>query len=293
MAIFAYGPKQIRSLESTLAAKLPKNAANRPRAELTRYIKERFARRKARRLEVNRLLTQARAPIVELLKKDKRYAACAEAFGKLSTDQFRKMRAKRPRTKPKFEPRLIANSGLTVRVPPYDFPGMWSSGGTSAIASADEKTGRFGLSLSPDNDSAAAWAGVAANFFSTEDNLKQRLAVLVDYDYAWIDSSTFFGTAHNDGSTNVWIWGFTENGLVGEGYFDPKWSDGTSGFEEHGSGGDGSDQSGRESLEVVFTSRANSVYQVLVWSSGSCDDDLFSFALQVANKSVPLMVLGG
>src|SRR4030095_1009894 len=43
MAIFAYGPKQIRSLESTLAAKLPKNAANRPRAELTRYIKERFA----------------------------------------------------------------------------------------------------------------------------------------------------------------------------------------------------------------------------------------------------------
>ena len=123
------------------------------------------------------------------------------------------------------------------------------------------------------------------------DNLRQRFAVLVDYDYAWYDSSNF-GTAHNDGSTNIWIWGFTENGLVGEGYFDPMWSDGTSGFEEHGSGGDGSEQSGRESLEVFFMAKANSVYQVWVWSPGSCNDGLLSYASQDVNISVPLMVLG-
>jgi hypothetical protein len=140
------------------------------------------------------------------------------------------------------------------------------------------------------NFSVAAYAGVAANFVAPDNNPKQRLAVLVDYHYAWHDVSAF-GTAHNDASTNVWIWGFSENGWVCTAIRDPR-SDGTSGFDNHGSGGDGSYQAGRESLEVFFTARANSLYQVWVWSPGSCDDDLFSNASRDIDISVPLMVLG-
>src|SRR5215471_12894885 len=94
MTRFAYGSKQIRALESTLAPKLPRNVANRPLAELNRYFKERFIQRKARLQQADRLLTQARAPILELLKKDKRYAAATEALRKLSDEQFTKFRAK-------------------------------------------------------------------------------------------------------------------------------------------------------------------------------------------------------
>jgi hypothetical protein len=121
MAIFAYSPKQVRSLELTLAAKLTKNDASRPRAQLNRYVKERFEQRKARRQQFNCLLEEARAPIVELLKRDKRYVASVEALRKLADDDFKKLRARRrPLTKHKVDPRLIANSGLTVRVPPRD-----------------------------------------------------------------------------------------------------------------------------------------------------------------------------
>src|SRR5512138_2336889 len=103
MAVFA-SPKQVRSLERTLAAKLSKNDANRPRAEITRYVKERFEQRKARREKFNRLLEEARAPLVEILKKDKRSVASAVALRKLADDEFKKLRAKRrPRLKQEID----------------------------------------------------------------------------------------------------------------------------------------------------------------------------------------------
>jgi hypothetical protein len=296
MAIFTYSPKEVRALELTLTAKLSKNDANRPRTELNRYVTERFEQRKARREKFNRLLEEARAPIVELLKKDKRYVASAAALRKLADEDFKKLRSKRrAHTKHKPDPRLIANSGLTVRVPPYDFRGG-DSAGEDAFGNADEKTGTYWLGLVP-NFGVAEWVGVAANFVATETKTdpKEHLGVLVDYRYAWRDASAG-GTAHNDAATHVWIWGFSENTWVsswGGGSFDPQWSDGTSGFEVHGSGGDGSVVEGRESLEVCFPTKANSLYQVWVWTDGSCDDGLFSYAGQQISISVPLMVLGG
>jgi hypothetical protein len=95
MAIFTYSPKEVRALELTLTAKLSKNDANRPRTELNRYVTERFEQRKARREKFNRLLEEARAPIVELLKKDKRYVASAAALRKLADEDFKKLRSKR------------------------------------------------------------------------------------------------------------------------------------------------------------------------------------------------------
>jgi hypothetical protein len=294
MAVFA-SPKQVRSLERTLAAKLSKNYANRPRAEITRYVKERFEQRKARREKFNRLLEEARAPLVEILKKDKRSVASAVALRKLVDDEFKKLRARRrPRPKQELDLRRIASSGLTVRVPPYDRADK-DFGGEHFFGNADEKTGTYWLGLVP-NFSVAAWAGLGANIVATETNPNERLGVLVDYEYAWRDESTFGGTAHNDSATHVWIWGFSENQWLPSsavGALDPQWSDGTTGFEVHGSGGDGSLVSGRESLEVCFATMANSLYQVFVWSDGSCDDGPFSIARLDINISVPLMVLGG
>jgi len=157
--------------------------------------------------------------------------------------------------------------------------------------SANGFTGKYTVQARGDG---AAWAGVAANFLATENNPTQRFAALLDYGYSWFDWSTW-GTAHNDASTHIWIWGFAENYWVHNGgNLDPAWSDGTSFGEEHGSGGDGSWQSGRESLEVLFPALQNSVYQAWIWSDGSCDDEgIISGASQHQFMSVPLMVFGG
>jgi hypothetical protein len=292
MAMFAYGPKQLRSLELNLEEKLPKDAAKRPRAELERYFKERLLQRKTRRGEVNRLLAQARAPLMDFLKKDKRTNASAQALHKLLKHRATKLYAMRRNTKSAIDPRLLVASGLAVKVPPYDFPESNSSG--SAQVFADEKTGQYQFNLTPDNSDAAAYAGIGVYFFATEDNPSQRFGVLLDYDYAWEDMSQV-DTAHNDASTNIWVWGYTEKRWVykNSDALSPSWSDGTSWYEEHGSGGDGSLQSGRESFEVLFPAFAKSVYAVLVWSQGSCDNGVFSESSQLQHMSIPLMVLGG
>ena len=80
MAIRASGSRQVRAMEVTLGGRLSKAAAKRPGAELARHVRERLARRKAHWNELKPLLAQARAPFVELLKKDKRSVASAGAL---------------------------------------------------------------------------------------------------------------------------------------------------------------------------------------------------------------------
>jgi hypothetical protein len=86
--------------------------------------------------------------------------------------------------------------------------------------------------------------------------------------------------------------------ILKQGGFFPSWSDGTSWLEDHGSGGDGSEQFGREALEAFFPAQANSWYLLAwFWSDGSCDDQSgnafgFSFAQQQQSMSVPLVVFG-
>ena len=66
-------------------------------------------------------------------------------------------------------------------------------------------------------------------FFSTEDNPAQRIAALFDYDYSWLDSSDWY-TAHNGGSTNIWVFGHSENAwLLQQGGFFSSWSEALAG----------------------------------------------------------------
>jgi hypothetical protein len=117
----------------------------------------------------------------------------------------------------------------------------------------------------------------------------------VEYDYQWSDTSVGGYTAHNDGSTNIWVWGAHEQAWVlQKGGLFPSWSDGTGWYESHGSDGE---QSGLESLEAFFPSLANSWYFAWVWTNGSCDDNSgsiagFSLAEQSQSMVVPFVVIG-
>ena len=83
----------------------------------------------------------------------------------------------------------------------------------------------------------------------------------MQYDYTWFDYASIGFTAHNDASSNIWVWGDRENHWVLQaGNFTPAWSDGTGWNHIHGSGGDGSEQFGTESWEAFFPAAANSSY---------------------------------
>jgi hypothetical protein len=140
-----------------------------------------------------------------------------------------------------------------------------------------------------------AAAGFGFWFFSQNGNPAQRFAALFDYFDDWWDDSTGY-TAHNDGRTNVWVFGASENGWVSRSTGSPSWSDGTRWLESHGNDSYGGD-SGTVSNDTFFNAMPNSWYQCWMWSSASVDSDsgLFGFSASTIHMrmSVPFAVIGG
>ncbi len=241
---------------------------------------------------MNSLLTRQRAPLLELLKADKRAAVSLKEVREALPKAPAKPHKRPPRKK--IEAQMVSGSGFWLKTPPYDGQGQGASG--DARANPDGFAGNYTLQVQGGGSSSSAWAGLAINFFATEDNIFQRFAALVEYDYWWLDFSDL-DTAHNDAATNIWIWGFTENRWVCQQRgLSPSWTDGTSWYEQHGSGGDGSEQIGTQSLEVFFPAFGGNWYQAWVWSWGSCDDandfGANSSAAQWQNLQVPFVVFG-
>jgi hypothetical protein len=292
MITLAHGVRELRALERTLGGKPPASAASRSLAELKRHVRGRFQQRKARWAATQPQLERAQAPLLELVKADRRAVQGVEARRKLVAAHKPKPRAKR--TPLAIAPRMVAGSGFWLKAPPYDLAFDPPDSG-NASGSADAASGTYGFGMSGGGSSSAASAGLGIWFFATAADPAQRIAALFDFDFAWFDSSTWY-TAHNDGGTNIWVWGAGEGQWVLQQGFDPSWSDGTSGLQDHGSGGDGSEQFGRESLEAFFPVNANSWYLVWIWSEGSCDDSNgafgFSYAQQYQHMSVPFVVFG-
>lgn len=286
-----YGAKKVSELETKLGGKPPKKAANLALDALKQQLRERHERRKAHIAKMRPLMERSQAPLLKLIKADKTAAESLAKRRKLTLDRGKeKLRVKHERLK--IEPRMVSGSGFWLKAPPYDVPFNAAAG--SASASSNINTGVYSLGMSGGGSSSAASAGVGIWFFATEDNPAQRIAALFDYDYSWLDSSDWY-TAHNDGSTNIWVFGNSENAWVlRQGNYYPSWSDGTGWQEDHGSDGE---QDGRESLEGFFPARANSWYLAFIWSEGTCDDSSgglfgFSFAQQFQNMSVPFVVFG-
>ncbi len=294
MTLLAYGAKEVRALEAALGGKPPKRAADQALAELKMQMRERYERRNAQIAKMRPLMEKSRAPLLELIKKDKAAAAALEKRRTLTLARSKeKLRMKHEPLK--IDPRMVSGSGFWLKAPPYDVPFNAANG--NASASSNINAGVYGLSMSGGGGSASASAGVGVWFWATEDDPSQRIAAVFDYDYSWLDASDWY-TAHNDGTTNIWVFGHSENRWVlTQGGFFPSWSDGTGWQEDHGSNGDGSEDSGRESIQAFFPVRANNWYLAFIWSDGSCDDSSgsvfgFSFAQQFQNMSVPFVVFG-
>lgn len=291
MTLLAYGAKKVSALETTLGGKPPKKAADQALAALKQQMRERYERRNAQIAKMRPLTERTQAPLLELIKSDK---AAVESMAKrrslILAQGKEKLRVKHERMK--IDPRMVSGSGFWLKAPPYDVPFNAAAG--SASASSNINAGTYSLSMNGNGGTATASAGVGIWFFAKETDPQQRIAAVIDYDYSWFDSSTWY-TAHNNGSTNIWVFGHSENAWVlTQANLFPSWSDGTGWTEDHGSGGE---QDGRESPQGFFPARANSWYLAFIWSQGECDDSSgsvlgFSWAQQAQSMSVPFVVFG-
>jgi hypothetical protein len=292
MTQLAYGAKQVHALQVALGGEPPKEAAEESRAALERHVREHFERAYTSRASVAPLLQRAQAPVLEILRNDVGAIKAVEDLRKHVRARANKKRSAH-RKRIQVEPRFNSGSQFAVRALPYDSPLMLQGG--SATSTANIVEGTYSIAVDGNGSSAWASAGVGMWIFCTEENPSQRIAAMVEYDYQWSDTSVAGYIAHNDGFTNIWVWGAHEHAWVlQQGGLFPSWSDGTGWYDSHGSGGE---QSGFETLEAFFPSLANSWYFAWIWTGGSCDDNSgsivgFSHAQQSQSMVVPFVVLG-
>ena len=111
MTLLAYGAKEVRALEAALGGKPPKKAADQALSELKLQMRERYERRNAQIAKMRPLMEKSRAPLLELIKKDKAAVAALEKRRTLTLARSKeKLRMKHEHLK--IDPRMVSGSGF-------------------------------------------------------------------------------------------------------------------------------------------------------------------------------------
>jgi len=290
MAILAQGREKVRKIQRAMGGEPPKAAITRSRDLLRRYIRQRFESRRASQAEVSRLNNPLRDRVLRKLFTGDAGVKDYAQQTKTLCQRRAKRKIARPRPR-KIEAQFVTGSNFQILTPPYD--SSWTASHVGE-AQASAQNGSYSLGVgSLGNGSAEAAAGVACWFFATDADLQQRFAAVLEYTDDWWDSA-FFYVAHNDFTTNLWVWGPSENAWVAQSPVSPSWSDGVSWTETHGNDPQG--EAGGIAVETYFNVNAGSWYLCWIWSDASvyADGGIFGTAgssIQF-NGSVPMMVFG-
>ncbi len=272
------GADNVKRVLTALGGNPPVAAGVPAIQSITRQFTEKFEHRQRVRAERERLTEPIRATLLQPFVGNTAIAEAARKFGE--TFQLRRPgRGHHRATAPKVEPRIVAGSILTLAAAPYNgAPMQLTLGG--ATTDAAEGDGYFDLQCATGNGgSQAAVSGVSNWFWSVAQTpndanpMGTRLGVAAYTDYGWYDWSAI-STAHSDGTYELWVWGVGEETWVAQTPVSPSWSDGSSGFDSHGSdGGTGNLVSNSLAWETYFPTWANSWYQAFVLANGSCDSN--------------------
>ncbi|HEY7212046.1 MAG TPA: hypothetical protein VH477_17360 [Bryobacteraceae bacterium] len=241
-----------------------------------------LGRERLRALLDNRHKTQTQRREREIRFADLSRSLTAPLLEQRGADAILRELAHKPKREPLAErkKRISADSyigvpaSVTVKGPPYNQILQYASPlppSSSSSAQAD-LNGNLHWNIEVYGDAGGVSAGIAVWVFSTIDNPSSRFSALVDAAYRWGDASFVGGTAHNDGSVNLWVWGNSEQDWVSKTASpDVQWSDGTGWNEVHGSNGDGSEVDLSFSFVTYFPAKAANWYQVWLFAMCSCD----------------------
>jgi len=289
MIVLARGTKQVKSLRQIIEGLPPKSGTKAPRVSLERYTAERFKKKDKFLKENSRLAARRREVILGNISKDDSRLKQLSNERKALIEQRNRQKIERPKPL-EIEERVIIGSIQRIAVPPYDDAWSWQSS-TGTQAQANKGTGACDLAVqSFGAGGRGVAAGVASWFFAAQDNPMQRFAAIVQYSYDWWDDADLY-VAHNDLTTKIGIWGFTENRWVMTSGVSPGWSDGVGWEESHGQ-----NDSDSVPIETFFPATANNWYSAWIWSNASVFADrggfFFSDSSIQFHSVIPYVVFG-
>jgi hypothetical protein len=276
---------------------LPASAIKRSIALLEQRIVKRFELHKAHFAKAAAQQKRVLAPLMKVIKDDRRAAEAARAYAKVAPP---KRRAKRPMPLglPRVAPQVRGGSVLTIAAPPYSVDWGSGSGSTSNSTTSGggfggKTDGSFGAStIIFSGGSAWGGGGVAAQIQPIADNELMRFSAFVTYGYSWDDSSSWGDTAHSDGYLGVFITSFQLDGSGGRVEVDQRshlWSDGTGWWEEHSDSGDGLIWPNSQ-VEVFLPVTSSRIFLFWIWALQSGDAGSDSTEIANLDGAVPFMV---
>jgi len=274
----------------------PQAAAHRGIAALNQRVIDQMQRRAAERARIDRERRKMVAPLMELMRQDKRAMQAAQNRRRL-TVRTAKPKISYPRVLQRIETHVRTGSFLTLIAPPYDL--AWG-----ANSSSDQTTwGTWVAEKAPPDprinsttnigNGGSAWssAGVGMWFIPAAFSAWVRIGIYAPYDYNWRDDSTW-ATAHTDGFIAVYVQSFDLNGGDPRDEVDRRislWSDGSADLDDHADSG-----SGYYPSDTYFMATNARQYAVWAWCNTSADGSsgtvIYSYAFGTLSVPVPFMV---
>lgn len=249
----------------------PKEVLRQSMAKLHDQLSRHYRQQWALHAERDKYLLQLYAPVVGLVKTDKRAAAALRGWGQLTQRTLKRKPPASPRMR-RAEPRIMPGSLYTFNTPPYLF-GSPQGGGEALVAANNDGTLTFGI----DGNGAGSWAwcGVCIPFVPDHD-VYVRISPFVSYSYTWLCDG-YILTAHTNGSIGTHVHQYDQNWnesqtpylLPGGAWFsttqiwrqgstdDPNYDEGTGTYSGSGEG-------------LLLPSGYN--YLIWAWCAGNCDD---------------------
>jgi hypothetical protein len=242
-------------------------------AELRARLSERYRRQWAVRAESDKYRVQIQAPLLELLKTNRRANEALRGLRRLGRRTL-KRRLSAPSKMPNLEPRILPGSIYTINTPPYLFGSAQGDGSGSRLAGSD---GTLQFGIHGDGRGSWAWCGVCIPFSPGTDTYV-RIAPLASYSYNWACWGNIL-TAHTDGTLGTHVhqygsdWKETPSPTLPDAiYFSTArvWSQGST-DSPNADESTGYFSSWTEGAGEVFLP-AGYNYLIWAWCGGSCDD---------------------
>ena len=181
----------------------PARTVRRSIAVLRRQLDERARTRVAIRADTERRRLKTQAPLIDLMRGDKRVADGLRDMRQLARRQ-RQRRVLRTPPLLQMPPRIAAGSGSiwSFTTPPFPFFHAMGGGGDSRFNGGSD--GGFHFSIQGNGQGSWAWAGVGLAYHPLFQRTLVRIAPSASYSYVWNAFGDIF-SAHSDGHIGIHV----------------------------------------------------------------------------------------